>query len=314
MHRLYLLFFIILYSSVCFSELSINDVRVDENYLQEVVHKLSVEIGPRNFNQYKGLEAAARYIRNEFERLGYDVTRQVYKIDEVDEVENIIVMIGPEKAERLVIGAHYDTDGDQPGADDNASGVAGLLAVAALLKQHEAQLTKRVELVAFTLEEPPFFRSRDMGSYIHAKSLKDKDVDLLGMVSLEMIGYFKSEENTQEYPLGLMKIIYPGEGDFIGVVSNITSRGLKSEFSKYLSKAEVNVETLSAPSGLVGVDFSDHLNYWHFGYDAIMVTDTAFYRNPNYHKKTDTIDTLNFTMMREVVRGVFFAVYSLASQ
>jgi hypothetical protein len=186
--------------------------------------------------------------------------------------------------------------------------------LAILLKKHELKLKKRVELVAYTLEEPPFFRTKQMGSYVHAKRLRDNDVQLVGMISLEMIGYFERSENSQEYPLDLMKLLYPSKANFIGVVSNLTSGGLKSQIAKYMSIAEIDVETLTAPSFLVGVDFSDHLNYWHFGYDAVMVTDTAFYRNPNYHEKTDTIATLDFESMSEVIRGVFFAVYQLASK
>ena len=230
------------------------------------------------------------------------------------EVENIIASIGPEDAERVIVGAHYDTFGNQRGADDNASGVAGLIALAKLLKEHEHRLTRKVELVAFTLEEPPFFRSENMGSYVHAKNLSDTKVKVRAMIALEMIGFFSNEKGSQDYPLSLLHLFYPDEGDFIGVVSNMSSRRLKSEFRDLMSKSDIKVRSLSAPAWLAGIDFSDHLNYWKFGYDSIMVTDTAFYRNKNYHQATDTIDTLDFTKMSEVVRGLFYGVLYLASQ
>ncbi|MDH5232762.1 MAG: M28 family peptidase [Gammaproteobacteria bacterium] len=314
MSRLILIIFSVFASQQAFSSLKIGDVYIDQSYLKKVVTELSVNIGARNFDQSEGLEKASRYIVGEFEKQGHKVVLQKYVIEEIDEVENIIVSLGPKDAERIVVGAHYDTYRDQPGADDNASGVAGLLALAGFLKKHESNLKRRIDFVAYTLEEPPFFRSEFMGSYIHAKSLKDNNIDVLGMISLEMIGYYSNKENSQEYPLGLMKIMYPTTGDFIGVVSNVSSNGLKSQFAEYLAVSSIPVETLSAPSWLVGVDFSDHLNYWQFGYDAIMVTDTAFYRNANYHQKTDIIETLNFKLMAEVIRGVSYGLFMLANK
>ena len=288
-------------------------ITVNKLYLKEVVYSLSNSIGPRNLDHYKSLMLASEYIQNEFKSFGYKVQLQKYSVFE-KEVENVVVSIGPEHANRIVVGAHYDTFGSQPGADDNASGVAGLLALAKLLKEHESLIKKRIDLVAFTLEEPPFFRSDMMGSYIHAKSLHDKKVKVEGMISLEMIGYFSSEEDSQDYPLGLLHLFYPSQGNFIGVVSNMSSGGLKAEFRDSMSNANIPVRSLSAPAGLVGVDFSDHLNYWKFDYDAIMITDTAFYRNKNYHQGTDKLETLDFDKMALVIEGVFYGVFDLVSR
>jgi len=288
-------------------------VVVKESNLKNIVKKLSVDIGPRNLDHFDSLRIASKYIQNEFETLGYEIELQRYTVLG-KEVENVIVSIGPKSAERIVVGAHYDTFGNQGGADDNASGVAGLVALAKLLRNHKQDLKKRIDLVAFTLEEPPFFRSEDMGSYIHAKSLHDKDIKIMSMISLEMIGYFTEAEDSQEYPLGILRLFYPNKGNFIGVVSNISSWGLKSELSDYMSKSNIDVQTLAAPTGLVGVDFSDHLNYWKFGYNAVMVTDTAFYRNQNYHQVTDTIETLDFTKLAEVIKGVYYGVLNMATR
>lgn len=286
-------------------------VTVNESFIKEIVKTLSVDIGPRNFDHFDSLMRTSEYIQRNFQSIGYKVELQKYTVAE-RVVENIIVSVGPKNAERIIVGAHYDTFGNQVGADDNASGIAGLLALAKLLKDNKQKLKKRVDLVAFTLEEPPFFRSEGMGSYIHAKSLNDKDVNIFGMISLEMIGYFSTKEDSQEYPLGILHLFYPNKGNFIGVVSDISSWSLKSELSDHMSNADIDVQTLAAPASLVGVDFSDHLNYWKFGYDAVMVTDTAFYRNTNYHQETDTIETLDFANMTEVIRGVYYGVLNMA--
>ncbi|MDH5181863.1 MAG: M28 family peptidase [Gammaproteobacteria bacterium] len=284
---------------------------VDKHNLRRIVKVLSEEIGPRSFDQAKGLEAAEKFIRAEFKSLGYSVQRQRYKVYGTDWVENITVSLGPVNAPRLIIGAHYDTFGEQAGADDNASGIAGLLELARLLKPHESRLKIRIDLVAYTLEEPPFFRTELMGSYIHAKSLHDNKVEVIGMIALEMIGFFSHKENSQRFPIGIMRWFYPDKGNFIAVVSNFSGRKFKSAIAGQMKQVGIPVETLSAPPLLAGVDFSDHMNYQRFGYNAVMVTDTAFYRNPHYHQAGDVIHTLDFVAMSEVIRGLCLAVYNL---
>ncbi|MDH5180457.1 MAG: M28 family peptidase [Gammaproteobacteria bacterium] len=284
---------------------------VSQSSLGRSVHYLSVKIGPRNLKHYDGLQRAAKYIHQEFTNLGYKVERQQYQV-EAKAVENLIIGIGPKDAPRIIIGAHYDSFGDQPGADDNASGVAGLIALAKLLKLSENKLDKRIELVAYTLEEPPYFRTQLMGSYQHAKRLHNNKVKVIGMIALEMIGYFSDEEDSQNYPIGLMGMFYPDVGNFIGVVSNFSSSSLKNRLAEQIKKADIDVQTLMAPAILTGVDFSDHMNYWEFGYDAVMITDTAFYRNHHYHKHSDVISTLNLEKMAAVVRGVYYGVLDLA--
>jgi hypothetical protein len=150
-----------------------------------------------------------------------------------------------------------------------------------------------------------------MGSYIHAKSMFDQRIKVRAMISLEMVGYFTDQHNSQKYPLQLMKLCYPNKGDLIAVVGNCKSRSLIKHQKRSLSKTSLPVSSLSAPSVITGVDYSDHRNYWKFGYKAVMVTDTSFYRNPNYHKATDTIDTLDFEKMKEVVKGIVWALMYL---
>ena len=131
------------------------------------------------------------------------------------------------------------------------------------------------------------------------------------MICLEMIGFFTDQKKSQTYPLSLMRLFYPSTGDFIGVVSNYNSSSLAKQLSRHLKATSISVATLKAPSFLKGVDFSDHRNYWKLGYDAVMITDTAFYRNPNYHEHSDTMDTLDFDKMKEVVKGICWSLLNM---
>ncbi|MBL56880.1 MAG: peptidase M28 [Flavobacteriales bacterium] len=217
--------------------------------------------------------------------------------------KNVIAVFQQEFEETIIIGAHYDVCENQTGADDNASGTVGLLEIARQLK--DQKLKKRVELVAFTLEEPPFFRSEYMGSFIHAKSMKENNRNVIGMICLEMIGYFDDSKNSQEYPIEALKLKYGNRGDFITLVNRINQGEFSSEFTKnYVELSKIKTKKFSGPKSLQGIDFSDHLNYWKFGYSALMITDTAFFRNKNYHQKTDTLDTLDLPRMALVIDGV----------
>lgn len=286
------------------------EILIDEDHLYSLVQKLTGISPSRNYRNIASLNQAADFIRNEFHKYGYSPVEQKYRVNGT-EYKNIIATYGPEAAPRFIVGAHYDVYGDQPGADDNASGIAGLLNLADLLKKHAPKTNFRVDFVAYTLEEPPFFRTEEMGSFIHAKSLHNDKVNVLGMLSLEMLGFYSDAAKSQSYPLPFMNLFYPSKGNFIGVVGNFASSGLVRHFRNIMSLSAVDVEGLSAPSILIGVDFSDHMNYWKFGYHAIMITDTSFYRNPNYHSESDTIDTLNFNRMKEVVKGVYWALINL---
>ncbi len=267
-------------------------------------HVESLTSGPRDYTQVENLKGTAVYIGDVWKRLGYEVGFQSFQV--AGQVyQNIIAEIGPEKADQIVIGAHYDVEGPFPGADDNASGVAGILELARLLKIHESRLKNRIELVAFCLEEPPFFGSSDMGSAVHAKSLKKNGIRIELMMSLEMIGYFDEREGSQQFPLPAMSRIYPSKGNFIAVVGALSSVPMTKKVKKLMEKnSRVDVQWISAPRSLPGVDLSDHISYWEAGYPAVMITDTAFYRNPHYHTAYDRTETLNFEKMAEVVNGV----------
>jgi len=259
-----------------------------------------------------GIEQAATYIYQEFKKVSDRVSYQEFPVNG-QTYKNVICTLGPAAGERIVLGAHYDVCGNQAGyADDNASGVAGLLELARLLQAQEANLRYRIDLVSFCLEEPPFFKTEAMGSAVHAKSLKKESVAVKAMVCLEMIGYYSEEKGSQRYPVPGMDAIYPDKANFISVVGDLNQNQLVAHVKKYmLAGSTIDVQSLNAPASIPGVDFSDHLNYWANGYPAVMITNTSFYRNPNYHQVTDTIDTLDFAKMAEVVKGVYWAVLHL---
>lgn len=292
--------------------------QVDAGRLQAHVKKLSVDLYPRSFEQFDNLDGAAQYILAELKASGAAVSVQEVPVDEV-RYKNIIARFGPPQGPAMVIGAHYDSHGNSadpgnakgfspdshtPGADDNASGVAGLLELARLLGKKPP--SRAIELVAYTLEEPPHFRSKNMGSVWHANSLTAARRDVSLMLSLEMIGYFSDAPGSQSYPVPGMRHLYSDRGNFIAVVGKFgdfqASRKVKSLMA---GASDVPVLSMNAPRVVQGVDYSDHRSYWEAGYPAIMVTDTSFMRNRNYHQGGDTWDTLDYTRMAKVVQSVY---------
>ncbi len=283
-------------------------VPVSKERLTEDVRFLTTLTPARNYANTVSLEKAAAYIKAEMEKCGVATEEQKYTVDG-KEYKNIICSFGPKDAERIIVGAHYDVCEEQPGADDNATGVAGLLEIARLLKSQSPVLNYRVDLVAYTLEEPPYFRTEHMGSAVHAKYLKDNKIKVKAMICLEMIGYFSEEPKSQEYPIGLLKLFYPKKANFIAVVGKLgQGRMLRKVKRSMIKGSAIDVRSINAPAFVTGIDFSDHLNYWKHGFFAVMITDTSFYRNANYHQKSDSMEKLDFGKMAEVVRSVYAAV------
>lgn len=277
--------------------------------LEAHVRALSA-VTPRDFQHPGNLDRAAAYVREELERAGGRVSYQEFQVNGAT-YRNVVADFGPDTRERVVVGAHYDAVGPHPAADDNASGVAGLIELAHLLGR--GSLPVRVELVAYALEEPPFFRTPHMGSAVHAASLRRAGAEVKAMLSLEMIGYFSDAPGSQRFPLGLLRFLYPTEGSFIAVVGKVGQGSLVRRVKRAMrGSSPLPVHSLSAPRWVPGVDFSDHVNYWDAGYAAVMITDTAFYRNPHYHTADDTPDTLDYARMAQVVQGVHAAVLHLS--
>lgn len=260
----------------------------------------------RNHKNIDQLNEVADYIKQNFSKYGDSTIFQEYNV-EAKIYKNVITSFGTENKKRIIIGAHYDVCGDQQGADDNATGVTALLELARMLKNQK--LNYRIDLVAYTLEEPPYFRTENMGSHIHAQYLKDHNIDVYGMASVEMIGYFKDEKNSQTYPLGILSWVYGDKGDFITLVKKFGAGNFVNNFSTQFKEAnQIKTETFTAPKFVKGTDFSDHLNYWKFGYSALMITDTSFFRNKNYHENTDTLETLDLVRMTKVIDGIFLSL------
>jgi Zn-dependent M28 family amino/carboxypeptidase len=278
------------------------------SYLRLAVTKLSREIGVRTYQDFDRLEKTVQYISGEFTAFGYQVSHQSFKFAG-NTYQNVIAELkgrtSPEKV--LVVGAHYDTVRTTPGADDNASGVAGLLGLAKLLAGKP--LDKTVRFVAFALEEPPAYRTKNMGSYHYAASLKKGREQVTGMVCLEMIGFFSDRPGSQHYPIPFMNLKFPKTGNYIAMVGNRKSKAFTMKIAGSFRKAtDLQLVTLNAPAIVVGIDFSDHWSFGKFGYPAFMVTDTAFYRNPNYHSPSDLPDTLDYNRMAKVVEGLTASV------
>lgn len=287
----------------------IKTVTVDPLALQKHVFHISENLSPRSYEDLGNLNKSAEYIKHQMERFSSDVSFQNFEVNNL-EYKNVIARFGPETDEMMVIGAHYDAMSEYAGADDNASGVAGLIELGKLLSNIDCKI--RVELVAYTLEEPPYFASEQMGSYFHAQSVKDKNVKL--MISLEMIGYFTDEKDSQYFPIPTMSNIYPSRGNFIAIVDQLFSNhasSLKKIINKY---TDLPAYSINAPSFVPGIDYSDHINYWELGIPAIMVTDTSFYRNKHYHTDNDTYEKLDYLAMAKVVYGVFLYVHEMQSE
>lgn len=283
----------------------------DVHHLYTHVEHLSVTIGSRSIYEYDKIEDTKRYIVSCLKTFGYIPTLQNYDY-EGKTFSNIIVSIPGVKYpdETVIIGAHYDTVYGTPGADDNASAVAVLLEVCRALKSISPGRT--LKLIFFFLEEPPVFRTEHMGSYVYAKEAKARNENIKAMICLEMVGYYSDKKDGQTFPIPLMSMMFSTTPNFIAVVGNLKSRNLVDKVKNSLLKGSpIPVETLTSVSFVPGVDLSDHRSFWKMGYPAVMITDTAFYRNPNYHTENDIIDTLDFNTMADLLKGLLRAAKDL---
>lgn len=287
------------------------DLCTTANRLETHLKKLTIDIGERSIRYPKNLEKTVYYIEDFYLGLDLHVERETYRYRDF-EVSNVISCL-PTKEKPLlsyILGAHYDSVVGTVGADDNASAIAVQMETARELKAHFTQhhLPIKVKFVSFALEEPPTFGTRYMGSRVHAKGCKRKKERLDGMICLEMVGYTCCDPGCQKYPFPLMFMDYPKSGDFIGIVGNLRSKGLtNSLYRSFKKNSSLPVVKLTVPLGgysLPAVGLSDHSSFWHNGYKAVMITDTAFYRNPHYHRPTDTMDKLDYDFMAQLVKSL----------
>lgn len=274
---------------------STNNLKV---YLEQIIGNDSY----RNYKNIEELQRVSAWIKEQMRLFGIPCQYQTYSVNGLG-YRNVVCNLAAGHADKVIVGAHYDVFGEQQGADDNASGVAGVIETARILAQQKSQLTQNIEFVFYTLQEPPFFKTEQMGSYIHAKSVQTQKDQIQGVYILDMIGYF-DEKLVQDYPVGL-KWVYPNHANYIAAVSNVQSYDLGAKYCEAMRTLNrLECQRLVAPSFVSGMEFSDHLNYWKFDIPAVMITDTAFFRNKNYHTEKDTLKTLNIGKMANVIDGL----------
>jgi Zn-dependent M28 family amino/carboxypeptidase len=288
-----------------------DEQRALEQALRSDIHQLAGVIGERNLFRYKQLVEAAAYIRAAFTNSGYEVHRHPYQVAG-QTCENIEVQrVGTEKPhDILVVGAHYDSVQGSPGANDNATGVAALLALARTMADIRPLCT--VRFVAFTNEEPPLFQGPYMGSHLYAKRCRERSENIRLMLSLETIGCYSDEPRSQSYPFPF-GLFYPSTANFIAFVSNMENAPLvKQLLTAFRHHARFPSEGGALWEWIPGVAWSDHWSFWRAGYPAVMVTDTAPNRYAHYHTAADTPDKLDFPRMARVVWGLRQVIGELA--
>ncbi|HEY2359522.1 MAG TPA: M28 family peptidase [Candidatus Angelobacter sp.] len=289
--------------------LTAEEIQIKTNLTRHISY-LADDIGERNVIAYEPLQKTAQYIEGNLKKFEYEVKSQEYTV-QMRKVRNLIAEIpgGTKANEIVVIGAHYDTVYDCPGADDNSSGVAALLELARILKG--SRPVRTVRFVAFVNEEPPWFQTDDMGSLVYAEQAHKLKENIVAAISIETIGMYSDAEGSQQYPAGF-KSLYPSKGNFIAFIGNLGSRGLvRDAVRSFRTSTKFPSEGSAVPAAIPGVGWSDHWSFWQQGYPAIMVTDTAPFRNPNYHQPTDKPGTLDYDRMARVVHGLSGVVSDL---
>ena len=270
-------------------------------------HIRAIASRPHNIEHYDELEKAARYIERELAALGYEPVPQTFEVNG-RAVRNIEATIEPARPDAnrgtIVLGAHYDSYGNAPGANDNGTGTAAVLELARLLADLRTQGETRIRFVLFVNEEPPYFQTADMGSYRYAQALAQRREPVIGMISLETLGCFSDQPGSQKYPppLGLL---YPDKGDFIAFVAMTGSRDLmRALIGSFRKHTKFPTVGGAAPAMIPGIGWSDHWSFEEFRYPAVMITDTALFRYSHYHRPTDTPDKVDVERLARITHGV----------
>lgn len=273
-------------------------------------HVVAIASEPHNLQHRAALERADSYIASQLASYGYQVRSE----DVLLPARNLSVVLNPRdpKASSLVVGAHFDSFGDVAGANDNGSGVASLLELARSLKPLDGKLSHRVRLIFFANEEPPFFKSGAMGSKVAADRLSASGEKIEGMISLETLGYFDDHPGSQRYPFPL-SVRYPSTGNFVAFVGDLSSRSfLRSSIGYFRQHSQIPSVGGTAPSLVTGIDWSDHWAFSQIEVPALMVTDTAPFRYPHYHSKSDTPDKLDYGRLALTVEALRPMIVDLA--
>jgi len=174
---------------------------------------------------------------------------------------------------------------------------------------------RTVRFVAFVNEEPPYFETDQMGSRVYAKACRQRGDDIHVMLSLETLGCYSNEPNSQQFPSPVFKLFYPSRGNFVAFVSDLRSRALlRQTITAFRGNSKFPAECLSMPPPLAGVSLSDHASFWREGYRAVMVTDTAPFRYRYYHTPEDTPDKIDYDSLARVTEGLCGTIAALASR
>ena len=283
--------------------------------LRRHVDVLAELIGPRHVGRPDALASAATYIERQFLALEDDVERQTYEVEDTTVANLIVERRGDRRPDSIVVaGAHYDSVPSTPGADDNASAVAVLIEAARLLRGRSGRRTLR--FVAFACEEPPHFHTGTMGSQVYARRCRTRSEQILGMLCLEMVGYYTDEPESQVTPLGIprcLRWLFPRRGQFLAAVGNLRSFSLAWRFHRGFKRgSQLPLFSVCLPEAIHEIRLSDNSSFWDQGYPALMVTDTSFLRNPHYHQSSDRADTLDYGRMAQATRGVAGGLARLA--
>jgi len=295
--------------------MAIDREQIEAN-LRQHVDRLAGQIGVRTLKHPGTMEATAQYIEDVWADVGWAVRREHFDAIGDPAMNLVVEKAGAKRPEEIVLlGAHYDTVSTTPGADDNASAVAVLLEVSRLLANHEAK--RSVRYVAFACEELPYSHHDAMGSQHHARQARQIGETIVGMLCLEMVGYFTLAEGSQSVPPAIptwLHPIFPKRGDFLAAVGNLQSWNLCRKFRQGFKRGtgRLPLFPICLPEKIKDIRRSDNSSFWDQGYPALMLTDTSFLRNPNYHQPTDTPDTLDYSRMTEVTLGVAAAIRRLA--
>jgi Zn-dependent M28 family amino/carboxypeptidase len=279
-------------------------------------HVATIARREHNVAHHHELETVARYIETTLESYGYSAGRQVFTVAG-RQVRNIYATIEPPPGTRdpetIVVGAHYDSVIGSPGANDNATGAAAVLELARLIADLQGRVARRVHLVLFVNEEPPYFKTEDMGSLHYARMLAERKERVVAMYSLETLGHYSSEPGSQRYPFPF-GLVFGDRADFVAFVGLLDARPLLHRTLRSF-RAHTAFPTIGgvAPASVPGIDWSDHWAFAQFGFPALMVTDTALFRYPHYHLPSDTPDKVDFEKLARVVKGIERVIREFAS-
>jgi hypothetical protein len=277
------------------------------------VEHLASTIGRRSFDDVAATEKTLAYIEQQLAGAGYTTVREPFTVGDFTGVNLVATLAGASKPEEiLIVGAHYDSFVNTPGADDNASGVAGTIEIARSLRNETPART--IRFVFFASEEPPHFKQPTMGSLNYAKAARARGDNVIAMLAIESIGYYSDQPNSQKFP-AMLRDRYPTTGNYLALVTRTQDKALGEQATAaFRAGSTLPVELAALPEQIAGVTFSDHWSFWVSGYPALMATDTAMFRNPHYHQPTDTPDTLDYARLEAATTGLRAVVQDLANR